>query len=244
MKTLCVDLGNTYLKLAAFDQHTMLAFDVFNPDDFEKILKFIQLNPAEAAIFSTVSDSPETILEWLRMYISNILLLDHQTPIPVENLYATPETLGKDRLAAVVGGSFLYPKCNLLIIDAGTAITFDLLNSKGQYLGGNISPGLQTRFKALNHFTKRLPLVTVSEVLPDWGTNTVEAIRAGVQLGIQFEIDGAIAFYQSQFQGLKIILTGGDTDFLLSKLKNPIFAVPNLVMIGLNRILGYNLNQG
>ena len=148
--------------------------------------------------------------------------------------------MGKDRLAAVAGAIGLYPNTNLLVIDAGTAITYELINSKHEFLGGNISPGMTIRYKALNEFTSKLPLLSASDETPLIGQSTKEAIQAGVQNGVLFEIQGLINELSSQYPSIKTIITGGDAEFFARKLKNPIFVHPNLVLIGLNRILEYN----
>jgi len=164
-----------------------------------------------------------------------------QTPIPIENLYKTPDTLGKDRLAGVTGGQSLFPGRPLLVIDAGTAITYDFLNAAGQYQGGNISPGLTMRLGALHKYTRRLPRVQPRRQTPVMADNTVEAIAAGVQNGIIYEMNQYIEHFTNQYPGLITILTGGDSFFFDNKLKYPIFVEPNLILIGLNKILKYNL---
>ncbi|HKL32104.1 MAG TPA: type III pantothenate kinase, partial [Tangfeifania sp.] len=161
-------------------------------------------------------------------------------PLPIENLYQTKDTLGKDRIAAVVGAFDLYPNTNVLVIDAGTAITFDIINEQGQYLGGNISPGLEMRFKALNKFTGRLPLVRKNDFDNLYGRTTEEAILAGVQHGIVFETDKAIETFKEFYNNLKVIITGGDAIFFDKKLKNSFFVHFNLTALGLNRILEHN----
>ena len=169
--------------------------------------------------------------------------LDHLTELPIENLYETPETLGKDRIAAAVGANELFPDQNLLIIDAGTAITYDLVSEKNQFIGGNISPGLEMRFKALNHFTGKLPLVNYSDDFETVGRNTIDAIRAGVQNGILFEIAQTIDLFNRNYQNLHIIMTGGDSYFFDKKLNYSIFVNFNLTLIGLNRILEHNAKK-
>ncbi|NJK84871.1 MAG: type III pantothenate kinase [Bacteroidales bacterium] len=148
--------------------------------------------------------------------------------------------MGKDRLAAAVGAYTIYPYFNVLVIDAGSAITFDMVSESGEYLGGNISPGLEMRFRALHEFTSKLPWVSKNENFPDAGFDTESSIVCGVQWGIINEIEGYILNYLAKFQNIKIILTGGDANFFDKKVKSPIFVVPNLVLIGLNQILKYN----
>jgi type III pantothenate kinase len=196
-----------------------------------------QLNQA---ILSSVKPVDDEILQFLSESFDLFIELDHQTELPIKNLYETPETLGKDRLAAAVGANELFPDQNLLIIDAGTAITYDLVSEKNEFIGGNISLGLQMRFKALNQFTGKLPLVSYSEEFQNIGRNTTEAIRAGVQNGILYEIAQTIELFNKNYQNLQIVMTGGDSIFFDKKLNYTIFVHFNITLIGLNRILEYN----
>lgn len=192
------------------------------------------------AILSTVKPENEEINSFLKDHFEQFVNLDKHTRLPIENLYQTPETLGKDRLAAAVGANELFPNQNLLVIDAGTAITYDLVSEQNQFIGGNISPGLEMRFKALNQFTGKLPLVSYSDNFQPIGRNTTEAIRAGVQNGILFEMAQNIDFFNRNYQNLQIIMTGGDSYFFDKKLNYSIFVHFNLTLIGLNRILEHN----
>jgi len=191
-------------------------------------------------ILSTVKPYSEDLKRVLSEEFEQFIELDHLTDLPIENLYETPETLGKDRLAAAIGANELFPDQNLLVIDAGTAITYDLVSEKNQFIGGNISPGLEMRFKALNHFTGKLPLVSYSDVFQPIGKNTIDAIRAGVQNGILYEIEQCIDAFNRNYQNLRIIMTGGDSNFFDKKLNYSIFVNFNLTLIGLNRILEHN----
>ena len=195
------------------------------------------------AILSSVKPVNAEILKYLSENFDLFIELDHQTELPIENLYETPETLGKDRLAAAVGANELFPDQNLLIIDAGTAITYDLVSEKNQFVGGNISPGLQMRFKALNHFTGKLPLVSYSDEFQSIGKNTTDAIRAGVQNGILYEIAQTIELFNKNYQNLQIVMTGGDSIFFDKKLNYSIFVHFNITLIGLNRILEHNAKK-
>jgi len=195
------------------------------------------------AILSSVKPVDDEILKYLSENFDVFIELDHQTELPIENLYQTPETLGKDRLAAAVGANELFPDQNLLIIDAGTAITYDLVSEKNQFVGGNISPGLQMRFKALNHFTGKLPLVSYSDEFQTIGKNTTDAIRSGVQNGILYEIAQTIELFNKNYQNLQIVMTGGDSIFFDKKLNYSIFVHFNITLIGLNRILEHNAKK-
>ena len=196
-----------------------------------------QLNQA---ILSSVKPVDDEILQFLSENFDLFIELDHQTELPIKNLYETPETLGKDRIAAAVGANEFFPDQNLLIIDAGTAITYDLVSEKNEFIGGNISPGLQMRFKALNQFTGKLPLVSYFDEFQNIGRNTTEAIRAGVQNGILYEIAQTIELFNKNYQNLQIVMTGGDSIFFDKKLNYTIFVHFNITLIGLNRILEYN----
>lgn len=192
------------------------------------------------AILSSVKPVDDELLQFLSGNFDLFIELDHQTEIPIKNRYETPETLGKDRLAAAVGANELFPDQNILIIDAGTAITYDLVSEKNEFIGGNISPGLQMRFKALNQFTGKLPLVSHSDEFQPVGRNTTDAIRAGVQNGILYEIAQTIELFNKNYQNLQIVMTGGDSIFFDKKLNYTIFVHFNITLIGLNRILEYN----
>lgn len=200
----------------------------------------IQLNQA---ILSSVKPVEEELIRFLSQNFQLFIELDHHTPLPIENLYETPETLGKDRIAAAVGANELFPGQNILIIDAGTAITYDVVSEKNEFLGGNISPGLQMRFKALNQFTGKLPMINYSDEFQLIGRNTEEAIRAGVQNGILYEIERTIETFNRNYENLQIVMTGGDSIFFDKKLNYSIFVHFNLTLIGLNRILEHNAKK-
>jgi len=241
---LVIDIGNSRTKIALFNQYDLM-FNV--PIDHLTVnhvhsLKadYPQLNKA---ILSSVKPYDEELKRFLSEEFDQFLELDHHTKLPIGNLYETPETLGKDRIAAAVGANELFPNQNLLIIDAGTAITYDLVSEKNQFIGGNISPGLEMRFKALNYFTGKLPLVDYSNDFEPVGRNTVDAIRAGVQNGILFEIAQTIDLFNRNYQNLHIIMTGGDSYFFDKKLNYSIFVHFNLTLIGLNRILEHNAKK-
>lgn len=162
------------------------------------------------------------------------------TPIPISNRYRTPQTLGSDRLAAVIGASSLKPGKDLLIIDAGTCITYEVIDARGNYWGGNIAPGMQMRLRALHEFTARLPLVEAEGVVPGMGYDTVTAIRSGVLRGMKYEIEGYIKSLRSKFPHLQVFLTGGNRINFDEDIKNLVFTDKYLVPRGLNKILDYN----
>ena len=181
------------------------------------------------------------LLECLQAF-GSFLELGPATPLPIDNRYRSPETLGKDRLAAVVGAYQLFPGASCLIVDAGSCITFDLLEGGGIYRGGNIAPGIAMRLRAMHAFTARLPAVPVDAGDTGWlGDTTESAMRRGAQLGAALEIEGYIALCSAQIGRINVILTGGDADFLAKKLKSKIFVNHHLVLRGLNKILNYNV---
>lgn len=244
MLNLVIDIGNTRTKIALFNQHDLM----FNVPiehltvNHLKMLKdeYVQL---DKAILSSVKKVDDEVLQFLHEQFRYFIELDHQTKLPLVNLYETPETLGKDRLAAAVGANELFPDQNILIIDAGTAITYDLVSENNEFLGGNISPGMKMRYKALNQFTGKLPLVEYSDDFELVGGNTVDAIRAGVQNGIVYEMNGTIDSFNRIYENLQIVMTGGDSIFFDKILNYTIFVHFNLTLIGLNRILEHNAEK-
>ncbi len=238
MVKIAIDKGNSATKFGVFDKDTLLAVNYAPHDDQSSLLNTIRQYQPEAAIVSSVM-ADEDFAE-IKNLVPKFVLLNSDTPLPFINLYATPQSLGKDRLAAVAGAQSLYPDSSVLIIDAGTAITFEILLKGKTYIGGNIAPGLEMRFQALNSFTSKLPMVSKQEKHDFPGLSTNEAIASGVINGMVFEMEGYRSTCLEKWGINKTILTGGDSDFFAIKLKNPIFANQNLVLLGLNRILEYN----
>jgi len=232
---LIIDIGNTKIKFALFRGQTLLVKGDGNSEDFEDFLKGKKVSNT---IISSVakSDKIERILNKNNL---NFIQLSHETVIPILNKYTTPKTLGDDRLANVIGASSLYPNRNVLTIDCGTCIKFDSIVN-GEYLGGAISPGLQMRFKALNHFTNGLPLIESQEIDFLIGDSSKNSILSGVINGCIQEIEGVIAQYHTIYENLTVILTGGDASFFDKELKSNIFVESKLTLIGLNEILIYN----
>lgn len=169
-----------------------------------------------------------------------MLRFSSDTPVPISNRYRTPETLGRDRLAAVIGASSLKPGKDLLIIDAGTCITYEVIDARGNYWGGNIAPGMQMRLRALHEFTARLPLVEAEGEVPGMGYDTETAIRSGVLRGMKYEIEGYIKSMRSKFPHLLVFLTGGNNISFDSNITSSIFTDRFIVPRGLNKILDYN----
>lgn len=241
---LCIDQGNSSIKVGIFQGNTLIESIIFKSSDKKDIILLFEKYPVQATIYSSVALYDEIFIKELQRAGNFVLELTHETPIPIKNEYDSPETLGKDRLAAVVGAWHIMPNNNLLVIDAGSAITFDFIDNKGIYRGGNISPGVDLRLRGLHEFTQRLPLVSApKEEVAFIGKNTQSAILAGVVYGIVFEMDGYIDSLKNQYADLSTFLTGGSTFYFANKLKNAIFANENLVLIGLNRILQHNVQN-
>ena len=237
---LVVDMGNTCTKFALFRGEYMLESYVDYDHSLSRLSELCRLFPIDRGILSTVVQLGEEQLARLVDLPFPLLRLDHTTPLPIKNLYRTPQTLGSDRLAAVVGAQSRFPEHDLLVIDAGSCITYEFLDASGCYHGGNISPGLQMRLSALHQLTSRLPVVDASGPLPTIGYDTETAIRAGVVKGIEYEMSGYITSLRQKYPGLLVFLTGGDRFSFDANIKSIIFADRFLVLKGLNRILSYN----
>jgi type III pantothenate kinase len=242
LNKLIIDFGNTFVKIAVFQEFEQIFQETTKNLTIQKLQELEVAYGFKNVIISSVSDVPAGIKKFFEEQFV-FMELDHKTPLPIVNHYKTPETLGKDRLAAVVAASCLYPETNCLVVDAGTCITFDIIDKHKNYFGGSISPGMQLRFRALNTFTSRLPLVPHRNFEGLTGSTTEESIQSGVLNGTVSEIDGIIDRYKLHFPDLKVLVTGGDMNFFAKKLKSNIFALPNLVLIGLNEILKYNFEK-
>ncbi len=206
-----------------------------------QLLKIIKEHSPEHILIASVRKGMGRFVE-KASGIADTLLLDHQTPLPVSIDYRTPHTLGVDRIASVAGASFLHKNLNCLVIDLGTCITYDFIDETGTYRGGGISPGVEMRLKAMHKFTSRLPVVAARGNPELIGKTTKECMLSGAINGTVAELQGIINQYKQFFSELTIIFCGGDAFFFESKIKDDIFAIPNLVLIGLNQILRYNLN--
>ncbi len=243
---LITDIGNSFTKLAVFDKNILINKRSFKNEKSEKtseeIVKLKQQYPEiKNFILSSVKKEDQKLRNLIRDLFQNYIFFNDETPVPINNLYETPKTLGKDRLAGIIAAGNIFPNRNVLVFDAGTALTVDFMNAGKEYLGGSIAPGLEMRYKALNHFTDKLPKIEISEDFENiLGQNTKDSIHSGVQNGILYEIEGCINRFSEKYTNLKVTFTGGDTFFFERRLKKQIFAEPNLVLIGLNIILKYN----
>ena len=237
---LIIDIGNTATKIAVFEQGEIKETIRCSNQSLEGLDILCDRYPVRKGILSSVINVSEDIRRKLAQLPFPMMEFTYRTPIPIRNLYQTPQTLGVDRLAAVVAAYTLRPHRPALVIDAGTCITYDFIDERGQYQGGNISPGMEMRFKALHTFTDRLPHVNASGEIPDYGKSTETAIRAGVIRGIEHEIKGYIRQLKKNYPSLLVFLTGGNEISFERNLKSGIFADGFLVLKGLNRILEYN----
>ena len=236
---LLIDSGNTRVKYIVSDQGHWLETGVVEElSTLEEKLR-AKYPTLQQLIYSDVRGE-HTAEKWQAFFPNFNIHALKSLPFPFESNYATPATLGDDRLALVAAAVKKYPQQNCLIIDAGSCLTFDLLTAKGVYLGGAISPGIQMRFKALHTFTGKLPLCTSEEQNNAVGTSTQEAIATGVMHGVIYEIEGQINALSQKYTPLTVILTGGDALHLSKTVKNTIFAEPNFLAEGLDYILEYN----
>lgn len=237
MKKLVLDYGNSLVKVGIFDGPELVEKFVFPERD--ALLSFLSKHEFSHAIISSVNAEARELAADIRTK-NRVLILDSSLPLPFTNRYATPKTLGVDRIAGVCGAIQLFPGQPSLVIDAGTCITCDFVDGDGVYHGGGISPGLRMRFKAVHTFTARLPLVHPMEV-ELIGNSTETCIQSGIVHGTTAELEGIIGRYQALFPDVRVILCGGDTAFFENRLKASIFASPELVLVGLNCILSYNV---
>ena len=235
---LCIDIGNTLLKVALFVTDNQM-IQKFTFETEKELIDWVDSLEFQNAVISSVKGQENEILAHVHCYKKK-LIFNNGINFPIKNLYQTPETLGKDRLAAAIGALALFPKQSCLVIDAGTCITYDFITTNGEYVGGAISPGMKMRFKALSQFTAKLPLIEPEENVKLIGVNTKTSIQSGVINGIKFEIEKTIEEYQQNYPDLQVILCGGDAHFFESIIKGVIFAFPDLVLFGLNHTLHHN----
>ncbi len=250
---LTIDIGNTTTKAGVFAEDKMICFQRWDGCPLNEIQSLAK----EYSTTTCIVSSTRIITDEMRKNLLNAccgqtVFLDHTTPVPVTNKYESPQTLGMDRLAAVVGAYNEMPGKDILIIDSGTAITYDMLTAGGEYLGGNISPGIDMRFRALHEFTAKLPLVSQESDTSDTnsddntktiGKDTLSAIRFGVMEGVKHEIEGFIRYFIHKYPSLLIFLTGGNAFDFEEQIKKRIFADKFLVLKGLNRILNEQIQK-
>jgi type III pantothenate kinase len=236
---LILDIGNTSIKLAVYNGREKISVSRITQLSGRYLEKEFSGYKIKKAIVSSVKKLSPFLSDLFFTSIPFVHFLSYKSKLPFKIEYETPETLGTDRIAAAAGAHNLFPGAEILVIDAGTAITFDFL-SIGTYKGGNISPGLTMRFKALNKFTGKLPLVSLTDNYTFPGRNTTDAITAGVITGVTYEINEYIRTFEKKHTDFKIILTGGDSGYLKDKINYQLTYMPDIVIDGLNYILEYN----
>ena len=237
---LAIDIGNSKTKFGLFQTKKLLQFKVLNNQALAESNQLFSDFDPEWVILSSVNRKAEQQLK-LDQISNKLIELSHNSKLPFELSYHTPETLGKDRIAAVAAAQAEYPAQNALVIDAGTCVTYDFIDQTGRYYGGAISPGIQMRLKAMHQFTDQLPLLSWDgEPTNLTGQSSINSMLSGAVNGLRLEVDGFIEEYKSKHKNLKVLLTGGDAPLFEKDLKNGIFADPNLVLKGLNEILLYN----
>ena len=235
---LTIDAGNSRVKYGIFSNDELakvIVRDSLKSMDIEELSKEHQIK--RSIICASRNLSPEN-LAYLQS--RDTLILDENTPIPIKNKYRTPKTLGKDRLAGAIAAHVAFPFANNVVIDLGTAMTINFINSKGEFLGGNISPGLNLRLQALHNNTDMLPLPSTDGEFSLYGMDTEQALRNGAIHGILAEIEYYSQKYKELCSPLKIILAGGNSVFINHYLKEPYVIKPDLVMEGLNEIIKFN----
>ena len=238
---LVIDIGNSLTKYAVFENRRLLHLETSESNLFLSKIKDIFENfpKVEHAIISSVGKLENKEKEILALFCK-VHVLSHASKMPFKNSYATPYTLGMDRIALATAAFYQYPRKNALVIDMGTCVTYDMINDAGEYIGGAISPGLQMRYKAMHSQTEKLPLLSPEDILDFVGNSTETCMHSGVVNGLLNELNGTIEQYHARFQDLTVILTGGDSQFFVKRLKNSIFANSKFLVEGLNCLLEYN----
>lgn len=244
MARIIIDIGNTTSKVAVMDgqncnivwQGVWIDCEVICEIENQMMIEHVGLTAVGRVDIDTLSYLRDKFKE-------RFFVFDYNTPIPIKNLYQSKKTLGSDRILAAIGANSIFKNKNILVIDFGSAITIDVITENGEYLGGNISPGVGLRFKSLNEHTENLPLCGIVEKMKLYGENTNEAIAFGVINGIINEVEGYIKRYKQQFDNLEIVFVGGDADYFADKLEETVFVYSKLVLIGLNCVIDYNVEK-
>lgn len=242
---LVIDKGNTRTKIAVFKGADMLFLNAVKALDMPLICELFSKYDIKNTIFSTVSGKEkEDIINNLSTH-SNLFMMSEDLYLPIQMNYLPKYTLGNDRIAAIVGATEIFPKKSVLVIDAGSCICVDFVNDKSEYKGGSISLGFEMKSKALNTFTASLPLIDLdNQKVAVCSNNTTDCIKSGIVNGTIFEIQGMIEYYAKQENNeFKIILTGGDAEFISKNIEYDNIVEENLVLKGLNTILEYNINK-
>ncbi len=240
---LVIDLGNTRMKVALFVNGALDGVLWLSKENHSDLEHLIDTSGATRTIVSAVTEFDESIFAMLRAR-TDVVKMESNTPIPISIDYKTPQTLGTDRIANACGAAKLYPGKNVLVIDFGTCVKYDLLEASGVFCGGAIAPGLRMRFDAMHQMTGKLPHILSWEASDAiWpGKSTVSSMVTGAIQGIQAEIAQYITTANDNYEELTVITTGGDYAFFEKAFKNIIFAHPYLTLVGLHEILKYNLD--
>jgi type III pantothenate kinase len=251
---LVVDIGNTRTKIAFFENNELVEKAILENGTLGELSAAINGRAIEGTILSATGADTEGVEDFLKSHYP-FVKFDHTTPIPIKNKYKTPETLGKDRLSAAIAAKMMFPKENCLVIDAGTCLTYNFVTANSLFIGGNIAPGLTMRLKAMHHFTARLPEIERytegsregrenSDLMDIVGTSTESAMRIGAQVGVLAEIEGFVERFIRNFGKIKVILTGGDGEFIMKHVVlHERYFERHLVFQGLNQILNFNLKN-
>lgn len=237
---LAVDVGNTKIKAAVFKGSTLAERFIFDTGEAGNSIRniFFKYPQITAAILSSVGKESQNLLQAIDSKVP-VIKINNETSVPFKSLYTTPATLGVDRIVLSAGAVLSYPGRNRLVIDAGTCITYDFIDSEDKYNGGAISPGIRLRYEALHNFTAKLPLLTREMPEGVTGNSTNQAIHSGVINALVFEIQGFINFYENKYGNVAVIITGGDAEFLAERFKNTIFANSNFLLESLNQLYLY-----
>ena len=241
---LTIDVGNTNVKVAVFKQFNLTDKFVFQKNNFQNNFQIIfkKYPNHSKAILSSVSMLDEKDIVWLKNQIE-IIEINANSVFPFTNKYTTPNTLGTDRMVLAAGAVIEYPNQNILIIDAGTCVTYDFITNKKEYLGGAISSGLRLRYQSLYNYTDKLPLLQNNTPDNFIGNSTAQSIHSGVVNGLCYEIEGFISEFSVKNEQFTIILTGGDAIFLANRLKSTIFADENFLLKSLHQLYTYSLQN-
>jgi type III pantothenate kinase len=241
---LTIDVGNTRVKGAVFEYDNALEYFVFSKDEIQKNIEIIlkKYQKITHLVVASVGSVEKQFFLYFEKMVE-VWFVSHEDSFPFVNNYATPKTLGIDRMVLAAGATLRFKDQNRLIIDAGTCVTYDFVDQNNRYLGGAISPGLRLRYEALHHYTEKLPLLDVTDPNHFIGKSTAESIHSGIVNGLVHEINGFVDEYSAQYSNFIIILTGGDTEFLAKRLKNTIFANSNFLSESLNQLFQYKIKN-